>query len=278
MNEVIFLFVLALVWIVFASVQDLKKREVANWLNFSLIIFALGFRFFYCLFSEAGFSFLYQGLIGLGIFFVLGNLFYYCRLFAGGDAKLLIALGAVLPFSTEFFTNVKIFMWFFLIFLFIGAVYGFIWSLVLMSWNFKNFKKEFGKRFKKNKSLFLFVLFLALIIMGLGFVFNLFFYLGICIFVFPYFYLFAKSVDEVCMIKNIRTKDLVEGDWLYKNVKVGKQIVKARWEGLSKKEIKLLKKKRFVKVRQGIPFVPVFLISFIVLFYLWKIEFRVFGF
>ena len=31
---------------IFAVVQDLKKREIANWVNFSLIIFALGFRFF----------------------------------------------------------------------------------------------------------------------------------------------------------------------------------------------------------------------------------------
>jgi len=50
------------------------------------------------LFSEAGFGFFYQGLIGLGIFFVLGNALYYGRMFAGGDAKLMIALGAVLPF------------------------------------------------------------------------------------------------------------------------------------------------------------------------------------
>ena len=86
MIEMIFLICLAFVWIVFASVQDLKSREVANWLNFSLIIFALGFRFFYSLFNN-NFNFLYQGLIGLGIFFVLGNLFYYGRMFAGGDAK-----------------------------------------------------------------------------------------------------------------------------------------------------------------------------------------------
>ncbi|MBU2053223.1 MAG: prepilin peptidase [Nanoarchaeota archaeon] len=102
MYGVIFLIVLGFVWIIFASVQDLKNKEVANWLNFSLIIFALGFRFFYSLFYRGGFSFFYQGLIGLGIFFVLGNLLYYGRMFAGGDAKLMIAMGAVLPFSESF--------------------------------------------------------------------------------------------------------------------------------------------------------------------------------
>ena len=47
------------------------------------------------------FNFFYQGLIGLGIFFVLGNAFYYGRFFAGGDAKLMISLGAILPLSTS---------------------------------------------------------------------------------------------------------------------------------------------------------------------------------
>ena len=72
MEELIFLLILALIWIIFASIQDLKKREVANWISFSLIIFALGFRFFYSFYSE-DFNFFYQGLIGLGIFFIIGK-------------------------------------------------------------------------------------------------------------------------------------------------------------------------------------------------------------
>ena len=85
MLEVVFLAVLALIWIVFATIQDVRTREIANWLSFSLIIFALGFRFFYSLFYEVGFGFFYQGLIWFGIMFVVGNLFYYIRMFAGGD-------------------------------------------------------------------------------------------------------------------------------------------------------------------------------------------------
>ena len=68
MFEVIFLGILALVWIVFATIQDIKSREIANWLNFSLIIFALGFRFFYSLFELNDFNFLYQGLLVLECF------------------------------------------------------------------------------------------------------------------------------------------------------------------------------------------------------------------
>lgn len=273
MFHIIFLIVLALIWMTFAVIQDLKKREIANWVNFSLIIFALGFRFFYSLFNGAedgaGFNFFFQGLIGLGIFFILGNLLYYCRMFAGGDAKLLFALGAILPFSNNFLVNLNIFILFFILFLFSGAVYGLFVSGILIFTHFKNFKKEFTKQFKKNKNLFILSLFLALFFIILGFSDKFMVYFGILIFILPYFYLSAKAIDEICMIKKISPKDLTEGDWLYRDVKIGNKFVKKSWDGLTKKEIKLLGKKKYVLVRQGIPFSPAFLISFLILIYFW---------
>lgn len=272
MNEVIFLIVLALIWVIFAVVQDLRNREVANWLNFSLIVFAVGFRFFYCLFSEIGFQFFYQGLYGLGIFFILGNLLYYGRMFAGGDAKLMIALGAVLPFSEIFSINIKIFTLFFLAFLISGAVYGLGWSVFLGVKNFKEFKKHFFKIWKKNQKLVVFVMMFGglLIIIGLIFSIVLIPLLSSLIFLLPILYVYAKAVDEACMIKKIRTSQLTEGDWLYNNVKVGRKLIKAKWDGVSKKDIQLIKKKfRVVKIRQGIPFTPVFLISFLMVVYIW---------
>lgn len=279
MFHIIFLIALALIWMTFAVVQDLKKREIANWVNFSLIIFAIGFRFFYSLFNGAedgtGFSFFFQGLIGLGIFFILGNLLYYCRMFAGGDAKLLFALGAILPFSYSFLVNLNIFILFLILFLFSGAFYGLFVSGFLIFSHFEKFKKEFVNQFKQNKTIFILSLFLALffIILGISPNETLFgsdtfmIYFGILIFILPYFYLSAKSIDEVCMIKKISPKNLTEGDWLYKDVRLGNKVIKKSWNGLTKEEIKLLKKKRYVLVRQGIPFSPVFLISFLILIY-----------
>ena len=270
MLEVVFLIVLGLIWVGVASWGDLKTREVPNWLNFSLIIFALGFRFFYCLFSENNFMFLYQGLIGLGIFFIIGNLLYYGRMFAGGDAKLMIALGAVLPFSENFYINLNIFFLFLFAFFFVGAIYGLVISLFLGLRNFKKFKKEFFRQFKKNRKLVYCSMILGLILMVLGFVEGLLLFLGVLLFVLPYLYLYAKSVDEVCMVKKVKVNELTEGDWLYKDVKIGSRIIKKSWNGLSRKEIKLIKRhKKQVVIRQGIPFVPVFLISFLVLIYLW---------
>jgi len=282
MLEIIFLICLALIWIIFASIQDLKQREVANWLNFSLIIFAIGFRFYYSLFNANSFAFFYQGLIGFGIFFILGNLFYYGRMFAGGDAKLMISLGAILPLSSEISVNIKIFTSFLILFLAVGAFYGLFWSMIMGIKNFKKLKKEFSKKLKQNKKSTYSTMILGLVLIFIGFFENLFFPLGILIFLLPNFYLYAKAVDESCMIKKLKVNELREGDWLCQDLKIGRKIIKKSWDGLTKEQIKLIKKKfKKIEIKQGIPFVPVFLISFLILIYLFyfkKLEFFYFLF
>lgn len=266
MYEVIFLLVLGGVWITFAAIQDIKKREVADWLNYSLIIFAIGFRFFYSLFSEQ-WAFLFQGVMGLGIFFVLGNLLYYGRFFAGGDAKLLISLGAILPVSESFFRNINYFSFFMISFLFIGAVYGVLWSLVLAKKNYGRFKPDFFKKIKSEKKSIVFSLLVGTIFLffGIFLKYYLFFAFSFLFFLLPYLFLFAKSVEDTCMVKKINTGSLAEGDWLYKDVMAGKKLIKSKWDGLSRGEIKLLRKyKKEVLIRQGIPFIPVFWISFLI--------------
>jgi Flp pilus assembly protein protease CpaA len=265
MYEVIFLYALALVWIIFAVVQDLKTREIANWLNFSLIIFALGFRFLFSLFSSGDFSFFYNGLIGFGIFLVLGNLFYYSKIFAGGDAKLMISLGAILPSYPTLFMNIQTLINFVLIFLFAGFVYILATSTYLCVKHFRQFKKEFARQMKKNKKLLMVMTGISVLFLIAGFFEVLFFVLGLLIFSSSYLYMYSKSIDEVCMVRSIYSIHLREGDWLYRNLKVGKNIIKTNWNGLSQKEIReIIKHYKKVKIRQGIPFSPNFLISFII--------------
>jgi Flp pilus assembly protein protease CpaA len=266
MYEIIFLILLGFVWISFASIQDLRKREVADWLNYSLIIFAIGFRFFYCLFESKGWAFFYQGLIGLGIFFAIGNLLYYGRFFAGGDAKLMISLGSVFPLSVSFFENLNYFFTFFLIFLLVGAIYGLLWSFFLAFFRFKEFKSEFLRQLNKNKKILTFVWTIAILLVIFGVFFNfLLFLMGVMFLIIIYFFFFSKAVEEVCMIKSVKTKELTEGDWLYKNIKVGKKTIESKWDGLTQREINFLKKhKKNVLIKQGIPFVPVFWISFLI--------------
>lgn len=270
MYEIIFLGVLAFIWILFATIQDLRFREVANWLNFSLIIFALGFRFFWCLFSEGGFGFFYQGLIGLGIFFILGNLFYYGRIFAGGDAKLMIALGAILPFTESFYFNLRIFIGFLFLFVFVGAVYGLLWSIYLAIKNKKSLTKNFPKNIRENKRLFYLAGVFSSLMFFFGFFNYLFFLVAIFVLFLPFSYFFAKTLEECCMIVKIPSSQLREGDWILEDIKLQNKTIKKDWEGISQADIKLIKGKvKFVKIKQGIAFVPVFLISFLILLYFW---------
>ena len=274
MIEVIFLLALAFIWVLFAAIYDLKTTEIPNWLNFSLIIFALGFRFFYSLFSSNNFTFFYQGIIGLGIFIILGNLLYYGRIFAGADAKLMIALGAILPLSYNLISNLQIFISFLLLFLLCGSVYGIVASIYLMTTNFKDFKKEFVIRYKKFFTINIIFSLLGISMMILGLLSTLLLlYLGIFVFVLPLLYVYMKSVDESCMIKEVNPKSLMEGDWLYKDIKIGNRVLKANWDGLEKEDISLLVKRgKPVVIRRGIAFGPVFLISFLTLLYFYFIN------
>jgi hypothetical protein len=191
-------------------------------------------------------------------------------MFAGGDAKLMISLGPILPFSHNFSTNLKVFVLFIFLFFLSGAVYGWAVTLSLSFRNFKKFKKGFLERLKQYKKFILMVMVLGIVIMALGLFESLLLGLGILIFLFPYFYIYAKTVDNVCMIKKVKTSKISEGEWLYEQVKIGSKIIKPSWGGLSKEDIILIRKKyKEIKIKQGIAFVPAFLISFLVFGYLW---------
>ena len=72
------------------------------------------------------------------------------------------------------------------------------------------------------------------------------------------------------MVKTIDSRKLREGDWLYKDVKVGSRRIRASWDGLKKEEISILRKShKKILIREGVAFTPVFLVSFLIFFYLW---------
>ena len=118
---------------------------------------------------------------------------------------------------------------------------------------------------KINKNVVVVSMFIGILFMLLGFSSALIFYVGVFVFITPYFFIYAKSIDEAVMVRKINTKKLREGDWLYKDIKVGRKMIKASWRGLNQKNIKDIQKKhKYVRIRHGIVFIPVFLISFII--------------
>jgi hypothetical protein len=264
------------VWVIGAILQDLHRREVDNLWNFSLIAIALSYRAGVSVFNFEPWFFI-NGLIGFGIFLILGNIFYYARLFAGGDTKLLIALGAILPLSYNWIVNFKIFGWFILLSFVGGSIYVLCWSIALVFLNWNNFKKEYFKQFKFYKSIFLisFIFVLVWIVLSLIF-FNELAFMGLVFLLFPVLFIFAKSVEECCMVKKISPDQLTEGDWLYEDVFVNGKKIKSHWEGVSGAELKLISEKyrRKLLVKYGVPFTPAFLIGLLgIVWFSWKLGF-----
>ena len=268
LTEDIPLIILAFIWIIGAILQDLKRREVDNLWNFSLIAFALAYRLAISIHLN-NYSFFINGVLGFLIFLALGNLFYYSRLFAGGDAKLLIALGTILPLSYNWTINIKIFTAFILFFLIGGAIYVLIWAIILTIIHFSNFKKELKKQIKSYKKIIYMFITLSIILTLILLIFQQYILITIpiTIILFPILLIFAKTVEESCMIKSTPPNKITLGDWLYKDIKIKNKTIKANWEGINEKQLQLIKKhyKKNILIKQGIPFTPGFLIGLILM-------------
>jgi len=267
MEEYYFLFAIGFIWTIFAVVQDFKTTEVSNWLNFSLVGIALGYRAFYAsVFQDTRFFLL--GLIGFGIFFVLAYGFYYMRAFAGGDAKLLMGYGVLLPYGS-YLGLLWVGLGFVFVLFFIGALWSLFYSFMIIKRNSKGFLKEFYKEIKKWRMAFVFdviLLFLSIVLLGvLGWI------VGIGIFVFTFLFVYVKVLDK-SMLKKVKPGELMEGDWLEKDVKIRGEMIKKSVHGLSLEEIKMLRKaKKEVWIKQGIPFTPAFLIALLVMEYVFLV-------
>lgn len=266
MIEYYFLFVLAIVYLIIASYEDIKKTEVANWVTYSFAVFALAYRAVYSV-IHGDYKFLMFGVLGFLVFYVIGNLFYYAKAFGGADVKLLRGIGVVLPYKGYWDLLALPFGFIFLLFL-IAFVYTLIYSLFIVFRNWKKFKSEFGILFGKNKLLIIIsgiagvlVLMASMVYLYgmIGGVISLF------LLVMPLLYVYLKAVDN-CMILLKRPGELREGDWIVRDVKLKGYIVRNTVHGLSARDIVMLRKaNKSINVKNGVPFVPAILISLIVM-------------
>jgi len=248
------LLIIAIIWLAAASFTDLKKREVANWLSFSLIAIALAVRASESIIAGNAQPIL-TSVIGLAIFFVIANVLYFGKIFAGGDAKLLMAMGAVIP-GAAFLSN----------FLIIGGVYGLIYSFGLAIIHRKAFSSGLKKINKKTSCLMIFIF--AVFILGLILKIPIIYIITATIILIYYLHVFVKTVEKSCLIRKVSPQKLTEGDWLFKDIKIRGKTLKASFHGLTQKQINLIKKnKKLVQIKYGIPFIPVFLIAFLLTYY-----------
>ena len=113
--------------IAIGSYTDVKKREVADWVNYSLIAFGFGANILYSL-AFWTLTPLIFSLIGFGVFFAIAYAMFYTGQWGGGDSKMIFGLGALLglsyPFKIDFFVKFLINM------LFAGALYVMSWAII----------------------------------------------------------------------------------------------------------------------------------------------------
>lgn len=262
-----------------ASYIDMKTHEVPDWLNFALIGIGVFFGAISSVFLKS-FIPLLASIIGLGIGFLLGALMFYTNQWGGGDAKMLMGLGALIGldvFAIIKTPQIPIIITLFISILICGAIYGLFYAIYLLIKNFKAFKKEF-KEYAHTKSIIR-VRIISILILICGIIIGLLIpvwtikmiviILSCAIFVLTYAVIIAKIIEKSCLIKEIPPNKLTEGDWVKDSVLLkGKVIYDPKKDnGISRENILLLKKLKIktVIVKEGIPFIPGFLLGYIMI-------------
>ncbi|HII88581.1 TPA: prepilin peptidase [Candidatus Woesearchaeota archaeon] len=286
-SEQLFLIGLAFIALIIGSYTDWKTREVPDWLSMGLIVLGLGTRLIFTISTGSGW-YLLEGLLGFILFFVLAWVMFYSGQWGGGDSKLLMGLGAVfgldvgLPgdlqqMSIAFVMNVLI----------VGAVYGLCWAIILAIKNRKAFVQQLKDISKERKirflrklvqySFFIFVFIFIVTASSTTFLVpqrewrlavSALFVMMILLY---WVLLLTKAVEKIAMLKHIAPERLTPGDWIAEDVIVkGKRICGPKDLGIDEQQIKTLlklKQKKLIHtvlIKEGIPFVPSFLLAFIV--------------
>lgn len=258
---------------------DIKKRYVPNFVNYSLILIGLFGNLLISVLNKSFFPFVYSAAL-VFILYGLSYGLYRVGYWGGGDAKLLVAYGAVLPVLPEIFKSFgpTIAPWPFILTLWfnisiVGVIIGLFYSIYLAIKNRRKFVPEARKMLQKYKIVVYIIFIWLMAVFGSFFIgqeFGYFFAeLWSLVTLLFYLLILLKSVENSCMYHFIKPSKLDEGDWVVEEVKVRGFHYKPRKTGVHQKDIdaliKLEKagKLKKVKVKSGTPFVPSFFIGLI---------------
>lgn len=260
----------AIIILAITAIIDIKTKEVPNIASYSLIVIVLSLKLIKSIVEKDLMYFIYS-LLGFGIFLVIGLILYYTKQWGGGDAKLLMGIGAAFLFYPselkEFFNptinNFPFILTILINIFIIGSIYSIIWCLGILIKNksfFKIIKTSF-KDISNSKITLIWIVIIFLII-----VFSFFDTLGILLLIGTilatitgFLLKLIKTVENNFLIKDISIMKLTEGDWVLNKIKIkGKLVYTPTNTGISKNDIIKLKKLKIKKVtiKEGIPFVP----------------------
>lgn len=284
------IFILCMIMLIISSITDIRTREVPDFMNFIFIALGLGYHLFESLIYWTWLP-ITESVLGLLVFLALAYAMFYTGQWGGGDSKLLMGFGAVLgiplaiPITNTFsywLTNPPFIVVFVIMTFLVGAIYGLVWVLFHIIKNKKKTFKRMGELLKEKQSVFarkivlivsIFLLIGVIIVPALQL--KIFFALcAVLIWSSLYLSVLIKAVEEICMTKKISISKLTVGDWVVDEVNVnGERICGPDDLGVEKEQIEELKilsgmgKLKKITIREGIPFVPSFLMGFILTFF-----------
>jgi Flp pilus assembly protein protease CpaA len=265
-------FVAGLLSLGLASWHDIRTREVPDLVSYGLILFSVSYGVAKALLLSS-WQPLLSMLFGLCAMVALGFLLFYLGQWGGADSKLLMGLGALLGLG---FGSYDLLL-FILLSLFTGATYGLFYTAGLALKGRKAFVERFRRLIREPKVHTLRTIVIAgcFLLLFAAVFFASFrpplIVATIAVYLMFYLWLSVKTVEQAILTKEYPVGKLTEGDWILKDVMVrGKRVCGPKDLGISKEQIQLLKrlKVKSVWVKEGIPFVPSFLIAYVLLWLL----------
>jgi Flp pilus assembly protein protease CpaA len=254
------LFFGALVGFSLASASDLKTREVPDYLSYFLLALGFLYRLLWSatLFpSESAMMVLLVPAVFSAGFGTVAYLLYKTGQWGGGDVKLIVAAAWLIgyfPSRSDGLMGTLFFLNFFMNLIVFGTLYTILYTIskgvlkgsierwriyLLLAGTFGGFMSMV---ILQSLPLSISVLLPIAILAASGI---------------PFF----KDAEDKCFIKDVPPSKLTEGDWLVGEI----EGVPKRGEGLTGKDIEKIKSMnvRKVRIKEGVPFVPAFLIALV---------------
>ncbi len=278
--------ILVFVTFILASIEDIKKREVYDYLNYSFVFFVLSAAIFHSIYTNSIDPIKYAGF-GLLIGFAIGSLIYYAGIWGGGDAKFLLGFSAssyyLINFANQSTSQLNVIYNYsmeklqYILTLFIESFLDWILTINTIFLFIAAIHIFIRKDSNEKKDIFILFSIILLLTSGLYFKVNSIILLVLGFIAFLLIYIAEDNIFNAIYIKIKKNiLQLKENDKPDNQIKISNDIKISKQEansGLLKEHIYLINEKiksnYKLNIRKTIPMAPLIAINFII--YVFKI-------